>query len=97
MLILLPGIGALYFGVAQIWGLPKAEEVVGTIVVIDTFGGLLLRSLRKAYEKSDARFDGVIVVEPGEMPGTSQLNVGLSSEAIEGKDEVLVKVKKDLS
>lgn len=40
--ILLPAIGTLYFTLAQIWGLPSAEEVVGTIVAVDAFLGILL-------------------------------------------------------
>lgn len=92
--IVLPAIGALYFGLAQIWGLPKAEEVVGTITVVDAFAGLLLRTLRKSYENSDARYDGAIVVLPGEDEDTSLLNVSLDPAAIADKDEVLVKVKK---
>lgn len=52
-LVLLPAIGALYFGLAQIWGLPKAEEVVGTITVIDTFLGVVLGISTKRW--SDAQ------------------------------------------
>ena len=29
-LIVLPAIGALYFALSQLWGLPYAEEIVGT-------------------------------------------------------------------
>lgn len=41
-LVVLPALGALYFGLSQIWGLPYGEEIVGTISVIDTFLGALL-------------------------------------------------------
>lgn len=41
-LILIPAIGALYFGLAQIWGFPYGEEIVGTLTLIDTFLGALL-------------------------------------------------------
>lgn len=40
--ILLPAIGACYFGLAEIWGFPFAKEVVGTVTVIDTFLGAIL-------------------------------------------------------
>lgn len=40
--ILLPALGALYFGLAQIWGFPYGEEIVGSIAVIDTFLGVIL-------------------------------------------------------
>lgn len=61
--ILLPGIGALYFALAQIWGLPAAEEVVGTITAVDVFLGLFLGSASRSYEKSGAKYDGHILVE----------------------------------
>lgn len=60
--ILLPGVGALYFALAQIWGLPAAEEVVGTITAVDVFLGLFLGSSSKAYNNSDAKYDGYIQV-----------------------------------
>lgn len=40
--ILLPAIGTLYFALASIWGLPFAEQIVGTITAVDTFLGVLL-------------------------------------------------------
>lgn len=40
--IVLPALGTLYFALAGIWGFPYGEEIVGTIVAIDTFlGGIL--------------------------------------------------------
>ena len=53
--------GALYYGLAKVWSLPLAEEVVGTITVIDTFLGALLGistinyEERKRYELDEAR------------------------------------------
>lgn len=52
-LVALPGLGALYFGVAQIWGLPYAEEVVGTITVVDTFLGLVVKKSSTEYLKQN--------------------------------------------
>lgn len=49
--ILLPALGALYFGLAQIWGLPYAEQIVGTITVIDTFLGVILGISTANYNK----------------------------------------------
>ncbi len=40
--ILLPAVGTLYFALASIWGLPYAEQIVGTITAIDCFLGALL-------------------------------------------------------
>lgn len=44
----LPALGTLYFALAQIWGLPYGEEIVGTITALDAFLGALL-GLSSAY------------------------------------------------
>lgn len=49
--ILLPAIGTLYFALAQIWGLPYSEEIVGTISAIDCFLGALLGISTALYNK----------------------------------------------
>lgn len=49
--IVLPALGAMYFGLSQIWGLPYGEEIVGTITVIDTFLGALLGISTAQYKK----------------------------------------------
>ena len=47
--LLLPAIGTLYFALAQIWGFPCAEQVLGTITAIDTFLGVILGLSSNAY------------------------------------------------
>lgn len=47
----LPALGTLYFALAGIWGFPYGEEIVGTIVAIDTFLGALLGISTLNYEK----------------------------------------------
>ena len=49
--ILLPAIGTLYFALAQIWGLPYAEQIVGTITAVDCFLGALLGISTAMYNK----------------------------------------------
>lgn len=49
--IVLPALGTLYFSLAQIWGLPYGEEIVGTITAIDTFLGALLKVCSINYKK----------------------------------------------
>ena len=39
---LLPALATLYFTVASVWGLPYAEQIVGTITAVDTFLGVIL-------------------------------------------------------
>ena len=40
--IALPALGAFYFALSQIWGLPYGEQIVGTIAALDTLLGVLL-------------------------------------------------------
>ena len=50
--IVLPAIGTLYFALATIWGLPYAEQIVGTITAVDTFLGTVLCISTVKYNKS---------------------------------------------
>lgn len=48
---LLPALGALYFALSQIWGLPYGEEIVGTITAVDAFLGAILGISTMNYKK----------------------------------------------
>lgn len=57
--ILLPALGALYFALASIWGLPYGEEIVGTITAVDAFLGVILGiSSKQYYENDEVNEDG---------------------------------------
>ena len=47
----LPAAGTLYFALANIWGLPYGEQIVGTITAVDTFLGVLLGISTSSYNK----------------------------------------------
>lgn len=49
--IWLPALGSLYFALAGIWGFPYGEQVVGTIMAVDTFLGALLGISTIQYNK----------------------------------------------
>ena len=51
--ILLPACGTLYFALSKIWGLPLAEEIVGTLSAIAVFIGAIIgiSSMQYAKEK----------------------------------------------
>ena len=49
--IVLPAIATLYFALAQIWGLPYGEQIVGTITAIDVFLGAILGISTAQYNK----------------------------------------------
>ena len=92
--IVLPALGTLYFTLAQIWGLPSAEEVVGTTVAVDTFLGVVLQLSSRAYAKSENRFDGAIHIQ--ETPEKKLFSLELKSDPneIDQKDQLLFKVEK---
>lgn len=48
---LLPALGTLYFTLAGIWGLPYGEQIVGTVVAVDTFLGVILGISTYKYNK----------------------------------------------
>lgn len=52
--IVLPALGTLYFALAQLWGLPYPEQIVGTITAVDTFLGLLLGVSTSKYNVKKA-------------------------------------------
>ena len=49
--IVLRALGALYFALSQIWGLPYGEEIIGTITAVDVFLGALLGVSTASYNK----------------------------------------------
>lgn len=62
----LPALATLYFGLAQIWHLPYAEEIVGTITAIDTFLGAVLGISSMQYNRSDDGLEFIDINEENE-------------------------------
>lgn len=93
--IVLPAAGALYFGLAQIWNFPAAEQVVGTIALVDTFLGVLLGYQRKKYESAEPAFDGALVVTTRENPAPDLYSLELSTslDDIPARDTLILKVE----
>jgi hypothetical protein len=90
--IVLPAISASYFALASIWGLPAAEQVVGTIAVIDVFLGSILGLSTKGYNASEAKYDGNMVfhTDPG---GVAKYSLELNNaESFANKNDILFKV-----
>ena len=53
--ILLPALATLYFTISNIWGLPYAEQIVGTIAAVDTFLGVILGISTIKYNKKNEK------------------------------------------
>lgn len=93
--IILPASGAAYFGLSKIWGWPNAEEVVGTIAVIQTFLGVCLGISTAQYNAAERGIDGKLTMEsvPGEIPVVTSLSLDKTPEDLEGKKSVTVKIE----
>lgn len=50
-MIVLPALGTFYFAIAGIWGLPYAEQIVGTIAAVTTLLGALIGISTAKYNK----------------------------------------------
>lgn len=95
-LVALPSLGTLYFTLATIWGLPAAEQVVGTIVALDTFLGVILQISSTNYNSSTAQ--GTLnILETGDKKIFKLELDGDPEYDLEGKDRVVFKVKKGSS
>ena len=92
--IVLPATSALYFGLAGVWDLPNAENVVGTIAVVTTFLGVILGISTTRYNNQNMG-DGQIVVTPpsedGEDPGFA-LQLEKTPQELEMMSRVTFKV-----
>lgn len=87
--ILLPALGGLYFGLADIFGLPAALEVVGILAVIDTVIGVLLHVSSEAFT-----INGAIRVTENAGVKTYSLELAQDPDELDNKSEVRFKVIK---
>lgn len=94
--LFLPALGTLYFALAGIWGLPAAEAVVGTIVSLTTFLGVILGVSTKQYYESDAPYDGSIIIQEAEE-GQKMFTLELDGDPneIEHRKQVSFKVSEE--
>lgn len=90
--IVIPAIGTLYFAIAQIWGLPAAEEVLGTLIAIQAFLGALLGISNKSFEDSGAKYSGSINMSETPEKVVYSLDLNHPVEELENKKEAIFKV-----
>lgn len=87
--IFLPALGTLYFALAGIWGFPNADEVVGTIVAVDTFLGVVLQISSTQYGNNP---DGTIDVVKKDDKLVYSLNLNGDPEELQNQEQVRFKV-----
>lgn len=95
-LIILPALGTLYFAVAQIWGLPYAEQVVGTITALVTFLGVSLHISSSSYNKQNPDYDGVMIVnETDPMKDSYLLELSAPLDDIKNRKSITFEVQNE--
>jgi hypothetical protein len=95
--VFLPAAGTLYSALSGMWGFPNVTQVVGSIVAVDLFLGVLLGLSTNSYKYSSSKYDGTIEVETGDT-GKKTFTLALDSapEELEDKEEVVFNVHKTL-
>jgi len=84
----LPAAGTLYAALAKIWGFPYGNEVVGTVVAVDAFLGVLLGISKSNYEG-----DGTLTVNSTD-PNKDLYNLDLNIpvDELPSRKEITFKV-----
>lgn len=91
-LILLPAVAAAYFSLAGLWNLPNAEQVVGTIVVVETFLGAILQISKVSYDNSPKSKDGAVVVDGD---GLKRFEIDATADEVASKKVLNLAVKEE--
>jgi imidazoleglycerol phosphate synthase glutamine amidotransferase subunit HisH len=93
--LVLPAAGTLYFALAQIWRLPNAEEVMGTIAALNTFLGIVLGISVKSYNSSDTKYVGDVMFEPVDGDETTKrmvAHLNTHPQVISSRSEALFRI-----
>lgn len=86
---LLPALGTLCFAISSIWHLPYGEQVLGTIMALDTFLGAILGLSSANYSG-----DGTMLVDRSDPEkDIYRMEVNGSIDDLGNKETVMFKVK----
>ena len=89
----LPAAALFYFSIADIWGLPGAEPVLGTVAAIETFLGVILGISNRQWNKlpeGGVPVDGVMHISP---EGEVYAAVETPTEDVANKGALILKVQ----
>lgn len=94
----LPGVITLWLTLVTIWNWGYGEQVALTLGAINVFLGLLVQAATRSYNHSEAKYDGVVQLLPGEYEHTLGARVRLDDDAEQmlGKKQVLLHVDNTL-
>jgi hypothetical protein len=90
--VALPALGTLYFILAEIWGLPSGQQVLGTIVALEGFLAVILGISNKSYDASGAKYAGAINMSETSKGLMYTLELKGDPEDIQHQNDVTFKV-----
>ena len=95
-LILIPAIVAAVINLGDLWALPNAGKIAGTIAIFNTVLGVAIGVSAIKYNASDEKYDGVIDPMTANSQ-TSENALRLSTDEYDAANqkEVLLKVKQN--
>lgn len=91
--VIFPGFATFYLALSQIWDLPGGEKVSATVTAFTVFLGLVVRLARRSYNRSEAKFDGVVQLT--DDPANQQVSAGFALAP--GQDPKALLAKKELT
>lgn len=89
----LPALGTLVAVLTPLWGFPAGDQIVGTILAVDTFLGVALGLSTRQYRKHATVGDIVVNPKPGGGK-TYSLDFDSDLSELDSRQEVLFKIKK---
>lgn len=98
--VVLPALATMYIVVAELWNLPAAQPVSGTLTAIATFLGVILGVSSKQYKELKSMViekgsqGSLIVTEAGEGKLIASLELDAGPEDILKMDSVMFQVVK---
>jgi hypothetical protein len=93
-LVLFPALGTLYFALAGVWGWGHADDVVKTIVAVDTFLGVVLGISTAQYNRDPGAMEGFIhATGTDDVTGHPQLKMVVTKDPHELLNKRVVRLK----
>lgn len=92
--VALPAMATLYSALALIWGFPYETEIVGTIVAVNLFLGVVLGISTKNYYNSDNAYDGTLNVSKQNNALIHNLEIDTPPEDLQNQKAITFKVNK---
>ena len=92
----LPALATLVASLGAIWNWQDTDSIVKTIVAVNVALGALLVLNQAAWNRSDAKYDGVALVQetpPGQDNVITDLNLNKTAEEVSGQKDLVLKVE----